>query len=107
MPSRVGLGEFELLVLAAVLRLGGDAYGSAIARELERVGRSVSIGAVYTTLARLEDKKLLRSRAGEPTPVRGGRARRYYRVEARGEAELSASMGRFASLLDGTSLSFT
>ena len=69
------LGEFELLVLSALLRLGDDAYGVAIRAEIEeRAGRNASIGAVYATLERLEKKGLIRSRMGEATPERGGRA---------------------------------
>ena len=71
------LGEFEQLVLLAVLRLGSDAYGATIRREIEtRAARELSISAVYTTLQRLEQKGLVRSRMGEPLPERGGRGRK-------------------------------
>jgi len=105
-PARVGLGEFELLVMAAVLGLDGEAYGSAVYRELEATGRPVSIGAVYTTLNRLEEKGMLRSREGDPTPVRGGRAKRFFHLEPEGRAGLADSLGTLASLLDGTELAF-
>ena len=77
------LGEFEQLVLLAVLRLGEDAYGAAIRRELvECAGRDASPGAIFTTLERLEARGLVRSRFGEPTPERGGRRKRYYQLRA-------------------------
>ena len=88
--SKVRLGEFEALVLAALLRLGDQAYGVAIRREIEdRTGRSPSIGAVYTTLHRLEGKGLVTSRLGEPTPERGGRAKRYFEARPEGREALA------------------
>jgi len=75
------LGEFEQLILLALVRLGPDAYGASVRREIEeRAGREVSISAVYTTLERLEQKGLVRSRVGEPTPERGGRRRRHFEL---------------------------
>jgi PadR family transcriptional regulator PadR len=84
------LGELEQLVLLAVLRLGrGGASGMTVRRELEeRARRSVTIGSVYGTLERLEEKGMLGSWRGEPDPVRGGKARRYFRVEPAGVAAL-------------------
>jgi len=83
------LGEFEQLVLLALVRLGTNAYGMTIRREIEeRAGRSVSIGAVYTTLERLERKGYVGSREGEATPERGGRAKRYFQIEALGQRAL-------------------
>jgi DNA-binding PadR family transcriptional regulator len=83
------LGEFEHLVLLAVLRLADDAYGVPIQRELEeRAGRRVTVGALYATLDRLEAKRLLESWFADPTPQRGGRSKRYFRVTAAGEAAL-------------------
>lgn len=83
------LGDFEQLVLLGVLRLGDDAYGAAIRREIHaRSGRDVSINAVYTTLDRLEGKGLLRSWTGEPTPERGGRRRKFYAVRPAGAAAI-------------------
>ncbi len=79
------LGRFDHLLLLAITRLGDDAYGMAIRRELaERTGRDVAVGAIYTALARLEVRGYVRSWLGEPTPERGGRAKRHYRVLAAG-----------------------
>src|SRR5512137_2778563 len=86
------LGEFEQIVLLAVLRLGKNAYGVTILEEIEqRTGRSVMIGAVYATLDRLENKRYISSRVGSPTPERGGRAKRFFRVTAQGSAALERS----------------
>ena len=75
------LGEFEQLVLLALLRLGPDTYGAAVSLEIEaQTGRSVSVSAVHTTLDRLEDKGFIRSRLGDPTPQRGGKRKRHYEV---------------------------
>jgi len=85
MGQRVYLGEFELMVILAVVCLGEDAYGVPIARELEqRRRRSVSLGSVYAALERLEEKGLVNSTVGDPTPERGGRARRYFHPTRRG-----------------------
>ena len=82
MGDKSPIGEFEQLVLLSVLRVGDDAYGVPIRMEIERrTRRPVSRGAVYTTLDRLESKGLLSSRMGDPTPVRSGKAKRFYRVE--------------------------
>jgi DNA-binding PadR family transcriptional regulator len=76
---------FTTAVLLAVARLGDDAYGAAVQREVaERRGREYAVGAIHTALQRLEDKGLVTSQMGEPLPVRGGRARRYYRLTAAG-----------------------
>jgi PadR family transcriptional regulator, regulatory protein PadR len=83
------LGSFEQLVLLAVLRLGDDAYGMTVRQEIERqTGDSASLGAVYATLERLEQKGLVRSRAAPGGAERGGRARRYFKVEAAGSEAL-------------------
>lgn len=80
------LGGLQQLVLLAVLRLADDAYGATIQRELEeRAHRAVAISTVYVTLDRLERKGLVRSWLGDPTPVRGGKAKRHYAVTAQGE----------------------
>jgi PadR family transcriptional regulator PadR len=82
------LGEFEYLLLTATAQLGEDAYGAAIRREIERASqRSCSIGALYTTLDRLEAKGLLKTWMGDPTPQRGGRAKRMVRITAKGIRE--------------------
>ena len=79
------LGEFEQIVLLAILRLKESAYGVSIRAEIfECTGRKTTSGALYTTLERLEGKGYLSSRVGEPTPERGGRAKRYYRISASG-----------------------
>lgn len=99
------LGEFEQVVLLAVLRQNGDGYGMSIRREIEeRVDRDVTIGAVYATLDRLERKKLVRSREGEATPTRGGRARRHFTLTPGGAAALRATRAMMDSLWDGVEL---
>ena len=81
------LGSLEHIVLLAVMRLGANAYGVTVRREIETAaGRDLSIGAVYATLVRLESKGLISSYTGEPTAERGGRAKRYFRMTAQGEA---------------------
>jgi len=96
------LGEFEQMILLAILHLGDAAYGLAIRRELEkRTGRQVTHGAAYITLDRLEKKGLLCSDLGEPTPGRGGRAKRYFHVTPVGVAALRASRKALQSLWGG------
>ena len=86
------LGRFEELVLLALVRLRENAYGVTIRREIaDRTGRDVSFGAVYTTLDRLERKGYVLSRMGDPTPERGGRAKKYFRLEAPGIRALNES----------------
>jgi DNA-binding PadR family transcriptional regulator len=85
MRGRSGLGEFELLVMLTILRLGEDAYGVPISREIEQqTGRTVTFGTVYATLERLQKKGFVRSSLGESTPERGGRAKRFFRVTSAG-----------------------
>lgn len=99
------LGEFELLVLAATIRLGDNAYGATIRAEIEsRADRSVTVGALYATLARLEDKQYVSSRTGEATPQRGGRAKRYFEVTALGRTQLDKSVTAMNRMLDGVAL---
>ena len=99
------LGEFEQVVLLAVARLEGEGYGVSIRREIERrTGRDVSIGAVYATLSRLEDKELVSSYEGEAQPRRGGRARRHFRVEPAGARALEATRGMMERMWDGVEL---
>jgi PadR family transcriptional regulator PadR len=84
------LGPFEEAVLLTVLSLSSDAYGVRIRQQVETaVERSISIGALYTTLERLERKGYISASVGEPTPERGGRAKRFYRIEGAGEVALS------------------
>jgi DNA-binding PadR family transcriptional regulator len=85
MTERSYLGEFELMILLAVIHLGDEAYGVPISRELEaHRGRDVSVGSVYAALERLEGKGLVASTLGDPTPERGGKAKRYFRVTREG-----------------------
>jgi len=87
------LGEFEQLVLLAILRARDDAYGVSIRRAIaDRSGRDVSLAAVYTTLARLEEKGFVTTRLGDPTPERGGRRKRYYAVSAAGRRSVRDSV---------------
>ena len=86
------LGEFEQLILFSVLQLGDGAFGVSIREEIEeRTGREVSSGAIYTTLGRLEDRGLVTSRVGDPTPGRAGRPRKYYSLEPAGAKALLKS----------------
>lgn len=79
------MGEFEYLILAAAAKLGDEAYGAAIRTEIEQAtGERCSIGALYTTLDRLEGKGLIKTRMGDPTPQRGGRAKRMVSITAAG-----------------------
>ena len=85
------LGEFEYLMLTAVARLGDAAYGVAIRQEIESAtGRPCSLGALYTTIDRLETKGLIRTAMGDPTPQRGGRPKRMVRITSKGEQAASA-----------------
>ncbi|HXE13093.1 MAG TPA: PadR family transcriptional regulator [Bryobacteraceae bacterium] len=85
------LGEFEYLILSSAARLGDNAYGAAIRQDLEvMTGRQCSLGALYTTLDRLEHKGLIRTWMGEPTPERGGRAKKMVRITAKGVREAQA-----------------
>jgi PadR family transcriptional regulator PadR len=84
------LGVLELTVLLSVMRLGQEAYGLAIRGDVSaRTRHDYSVGAIYTTLQRLEDKGLVSSRVGEPLPVRGGRARRHFKVSAEGRRAIA------------------
>jgi len=97
-----GLGEFEQLVLLALVRLGTEAYGVAVRDEIEqRAGRDVALGAVYTTLLRLEDKGFAASRVGEPTPERGGRRKKFYRPTAAGRRALIESLDALRGMTRG------
>ncbi|MGH9621435.1 MAG: PadR family transcriptional regulator [Bryobacteraceae bacterium] len=93
MPRLDSLGQFEQLVLTAILALRDDAYGVTIHQKVQELARpkSVSRGAVYVTLDRLEDKGFIASWLSDPTPERGGRAKRCYRLDALGERALQES----------------
>lgn len=102
MSRAQNLGEFEQMVLLSILRLDETAYGVSIRAEIaEHAGRSVAPGALYTALDRLEDKGFVTSRVGDPTPERGGRAKRYYKVSASGLSALKRAQSAYQSLLKG------
>ena len=105
MPSREFLGEFEQIVLLAVLRLGKEAYGVPIRREIEfRTTRDVTVGALYSTLDRLEAKGYVASRFADPTAERGGRSKRFFRVEPLGLKAVKRSQQALAVMLEGLDL---
>jgi DNA-binding PadR family transcriptional regulator len=102
MTKREQLGNFELMVMLVLLRLGESAYGVPICEELEkRTGRDVAIGSVYAALERLEAKGFVGSELGEPTPERGGRAKRYFHVTARGLKEVRETQRSLVKLWQG------
>jgi PadR family transcriptional regulator PadR len=102
MSARDYLGEFEHLVLLAILRLGDQAYGVTVRREIAaRTRREVSIGAIYATLDRLEAKSYVQSRVGDPTPERGGRSKRFFRVTAQGSSAIEHTHRALRSLTEG------
>lgn len=96
------LGQFEQLILSAIIALGDKAYGVTIQEKVEQLsdGKAVSPGAVYVTLDRLEDKGLVRSWLADPTPERGGRRKRYYQLQAAGERALSESLKAALRMVD-------
>ena len=103
MPKGEYLAEFEIYVMLAVLRLGDDAYGVTIRKEIEeRAGRSVSVGAVYATLGRLEEKRMVAFRASTPAPVQGGRSRKLVSLTPTGEAALEHSAAMLRRMMQGT-----
>lgn len=96
------LGEFEQLVMLALMRLDADAYGTSIRDELKsRAERDVSPGAIFTTLERLESRGLVTSRYGEPTAERGGRSKRYYKLTGDGRRALARSLRAVRRLMRG------
>jgi PadR family transcriptional regulator PadR len=105
MKPPASLGEFEQIVLLAVLRLGENAYGVTILGEIaEHTGRNPAPGALYTTLHRMEAKGLVTFRDGEPTPERGGRAKRFVTVTREGRNALASAQSAYRSLLEGLDL---
>jgi PadR family transcriptional regulator len=99
------LGEFEHLVLLAIVRLDDEAYGSTIRREIEeRTKRTVAIGALYTALDRLERKGYVASRMSDPTPQRGGRAKRYFTLRPAGMTALERSREALTRMWAGVTL---
>lgn len=102
MARREFLGGFELLVLLALIRLADEAYGVPISEAIEESsGRDVALGSVYITLERLEQKGLVSSKLGEPTAARGGRAKTYFRVTARGLREARQAQRTLIRLWNG------
>jgi len=96
------LGVYELMAMFAILRLGKEAYGVPISREIEaQTGRSVAVSGIYAALERLERKGLVTAELGEATPQRGGRAKTYFRLTAKGLREASAAKQAFINLWQG------
>ena len=105
MPAPPSLRDFEQIVLLAILRLGDNAYGTAIRNEIAAcTDRAPAPGALYTTLDRLEEKGLVTSKFGDPTPQRGGRAKRYVTVTATGLRAIAHAQRAYQRLLDGLQL---
>jgi len=105
MPKRSYLGEMELMVLLAVVRLGDEAYGVPISKELLILaGREVALGSIYAALDRLEQKSFVTSWLGDPTPERGGRAKRYFRVTPTGVRALKMTRTALTNLWSGIPL---
>ena len=97
--SREAVGNFEFMVMLALVRLGEDAYGVPISKVIEeRTGRDVLVGSVYAALERLEAKGLVTSRVGESTAVRGGRAKRYFRITGKGLRQVRETRGALIKL---------
>lgn len=108
MSVRDYLGEFEHLVLLALMRLGDDAYGVTVRKEIEaRTGREVSVGAVYATLDRLETKGYVTSFYGGATEERGGRSKRFFRMTAEGLAVVNQTQRALANMLEGLGFSWS
>jgi PadR family transcriptional regulator PadR len=102
MPKGEALGEFEYLIMLAVLRLGADAYGMRVRQEIAaRTGRDVTIGAVYATLERLADKGLLTAAMSQPTPERGGRAKRSFTLTGAGMEAANRARQDLTNMLEG------
>ena len=101
------LGELEQIVLLAVLRGAGDAYGASILREIEReAGRALTLATVHRTLARLEEKGYVVSRMCEPTPLRGGRRKRLFAITALGSQSLTDALGALRRMARGLEIGF-
>jgi PadR family transcriptional regulator PadR len=102
MAQRNYLGSLELMVMLVLIRLGDDAYGVPISRELaERIGREVALGSIYASLERLEDKGFVTSVQGEPTQERGGRAKRYFRLTPKGLRQVRKTQAVLKKLWHG------
>jgi PadR family transcriptional regulator len=102
MPKGDFLGEFEVYVMLAMAQVGADAYGISIRQEIERrTGRNVAIGAVYATLARLQDKDLVKHRLAGPQAVPGGRARKCFTLTPAGQRALQHSTDMLTRMMRG------
>ena len=102
MPKGNSLGDFEQLVMLALIRIGEGAYGMIVRREIEdRTGREISLGAIYATLDRLEAKGLVRSTLGQPGRARRGRAKRFFAVEVAGLTALRSALTALDNMRDG------
>ena len=100
--ARQHLTDFELMILLAILRIGDEAYGVPIAKELEQTAkRTVLLGAIYTCLDRLEENGLVTSSFGDPTPERGGRAKRFFTVTGKGLKAVKETQRAFTALWSG------
>ncbi len=96
------IGDFEQLILFALVRLGADAYGVSIRGDIEkRTGRTVSAGALYTALDRMEQRGLVASRLGDPTPQRGGKRKRLYTLQPAGERALARAYESLRLMANG------
>jgi PadR family transcriptional regulator PadR len=105
MTTSVSLGEFEQIVLLAILRLDENAYGVTIRDEITAcTEREPAPGALYTTLDRMEEKGLVQSRMGDPTSLRGGRAKRYFTVTKKGRVAVARAQRCYQNLLQGLGL---
>ncbi len=103
--AQSSLGDFEQIVLLAILRAGEDAYGVTIRAEIAScTRRDPAPGALYTTLDRLEEKGLVSSRLGDPTPQRGGRAKRFFTVTASGTEAIARTQQAYQNLLKGLTI---
>lgn len=101
----IWLGEFEQMVILALMRLQGEGYGVSVLHEIsERTGRGVSLGSVYKTLDRLEKKGLVISRVGDPTAARGGRRKKHFAVQPAGTLALQRSLRGLRNLTVGLEL---
>jgi DNA-binding PadR family transcriptional regulator len=100
--SREALGNFELMVLLALIRLGDDAYGVPISEAIEEsTGREVLLGSVYASLDRLQEKGFVTSEMGHPTPERGGRAKRYFHISGKGLRQVRETKQALTTLWKG------
>jgi|SRR5271168_1985289 PadR family transcriptional regulator PadR len=102
MGKRTYIGPFELMTMLALMRLGDNAYGVPIFREIEQqCGREIALGSVYAALERLEEKGFVASEVGESTPERGGRAKRYFRITSKGLREVRETQRALKKLWHG------